>query len=304
VSTTPYGAVRRIFVVGYPRSGTTLVQGLLAAHDALTSFTESHFFWKHFTRAPWLPTTLNADPAGRVRAFLAENGEAPTPASAWFESGGRASLRVSPLRPLRTTRVARQLLLVLDELALRRGRPGWVEKTPMHLYFVPFIERVSRPGPGVRFVHVIRDWLEAAASLHAASRTWERHYTLEQCASRWNGDVALSLRRAGSPADHFVFYEDLVARPDAELRRLLAALDLPWQADLLERHARGAPRLATALEPWKATGGAPGIRASGAPARALTGGQRDRLARLLRQETYAELHRLAGGPPRRAGRAW
>lgn len=303
MSSTSPGAARRIFVVGYPRSGTTLVQGLLAAHDALTSFTESHFFWKHFTRAPWLPTMLKADPAGRVRAFLAENGEAPTPASAWFDSGGRRTLQASLLRPFRTRRVARQLLLVLDELAQRRGRLGWVEKTPMHLYFVPFIERVSRPGSGVRFVHVIRGGLEASASLHAASRTWERHYTLEECASRWNGDVALSRRRAGSPADHFLFYEDLVAQPDAELRRLLAALDLPWQADLLDPHARDAPRLATVLEPWKATGGAAGIRASGAPARALTDRQRDRLVRLLRQETYAELHRLAGGPPRRDGRA-
>ena len=40
---------RRIFIVGVPRSGTTLLQSLLAAHSELTSFTESHFFSRYFS---------------------------------------------------------------------------------------------------------------------------------------------------------------------------------------------------------------------------------------------------------------
>ncbi|MEQ8960988.1 MAG: sulfotransferase [Coleofasciculus sp. C2-GNP5-27] len=34
----------RIFLVGCPRSGTTLLQSLLAAHPQIASFPESHFF--------------------------------------------------------------------------------------------------------------------------------------------------------------------------------------------------------------------------------------------------------------------
>ena len=45
---------RRIFIVGVPRSGTTLVQSLLASHTAMTSFTESHFFRKNFSIVPLL----------------------------------------------------------------------------------------------------------------------------------------------------------------------------------------------------------------------------------------------------------
>ena len=47
---------QRIFVVGVPRSGTTLLQSLLAGHSALTSFTESHFFDRHYShrdQADW-----------------------------------------------------------------------------------------------------------------------------------------------------------------------------------------------------------------------------------------------------------
>jgi hypothetical protein len=288
------GIDRRIFIVGFPRSGTTLVQGLLASHSALTSFTESHFFWKHFTRSPWLPApVLIRNPSSRVREFLAENGEAPPGAAGWFAGKGRWSLRAWPLRPVQTRRVARQLLQVLDELTLRRGRSGWIEKTPMHLYFVPFLERVSAAGRRAHFVHVIRDGLEAAASLHEASRTWERHYDLETCARRWNADVGLSLRRVGSPVDHFVFYEELASRPEAVLRGLLGDLGLEWEPDILERHTRSAGSLVTGQEVWKTVVGH-GRPAAGAPARALTAEQRNRLRRLLRRDLYDEVRRRTG----------
>ena len=66
---------RRIFVVGVPRSGTTLVQSLLAAHSQVTSFTESHFFSRYFRALPRLSSAiLTRDPAPRVRDFLLENG--------------------------------------------------------------------------------------------------------------------------------------------------------------------------------------------------------------------------------------
>lgn len=39
---------QRFFLVGCPRSGTTLLQSLLAAHPEIISFPESHFF-RHLT---------------------------------------------------------------------------------------------------------------------------------------------------------------------------------------------------------------------------------------------------------------
>jgi hypothetical protein len=43
----------RLFLVGCPRSGTTLLQSLLAAHPQIASFPESHFLLvtKRFTLA-------------------------------------------------------------------------------------------------------------------------------------------------------------------------------------------------------------------------------------------------------------
>ena len=100
------GIDRRVFVVGVARSGTTLVQSLLAAHSTMTSFTESHFFDRHFTRLPGLPgPILTRDPRSRVHEFLVENGET-SGESNWFEARARWALGLRPLLPFQTRPVA------------------------------------------------------------------------------------------------------------------------------------------------------------------------------------------------------
>jgi hypothetical protein len=280
---------RRIFVVGVPRSGTTLVQSLLAAHSALTSFTESHFFDRHFSRPPLLPTpVLTRDPSPRLRAFLAENDEPPPAAGTGLDREGRPLPEARVLLPLRTRAVARRLLRILDELTVRRGVGGWIEKTPRHLRYVPFLERISVPEAPTYFVHVIRDGLEVVASLREASKSWERPYDLDACAGRWNADLAFSLGRVGAPRDHFVFYEDLTSQPLETLRGLLEKLGLDWEPEVVEHHSSGSGRLVTGDETWKA-----GLDRSIVPSRtshrALAPEERERALGRLRTGLYGRI---------------
>jgi hypothetical protein len=284
---------QRIFVVGFPRSGTTLVQSLLASHVQVTSFTESHFFSRHFVEIPG-GALLTRDPAARVHAFLAENGEAPTESSAWFDRWPPA-LRAKPLLPLQTHAVARRLVGVFDEIASRRGRAVWLEKTPMHLRAIPLLERISRGGPPTDFVHVIRDGVDAVASLREASRHWEEAYDLKKGAARWNADMRRSLARAGAPRHHFVVYEAMATEPEATLGRLIEALGLPPDVGLLERREQTARAVVTRDETWKAARG-PRITVSRAAERLLEPDDRARVAGWLRQELYERARDLASAP--------
>ena len=278
---------RRIFVVGVPRSGTTLVQSLLATHSTATSFTESHFFSRHYTLLPLLGTpVLTRNPGSRLREFLAENHEPPPAAADWFETigapGGRALL------PWRTRPAARQFLRVLDEVALRRGRSCWIEKTPRHLRYVPLVETVSGADSRTRFVHVIRQGLDVVASLHEAARSWEIPYDLDACVRRWNEDVGFSLSRIGAPRDLFVFYEELTARPERTLRRLLAGLGLGWEPEILEEFGRTSNRLITSEEAWK-DGVDRGIRPSPTSGGALGSAEREHVTRSLEAGLYERI---------------
>lgn len=283
---------RRIFVVGVPRSGTTLVQSLLAAHDEVASSTESHFFDRHFRLVPGMPSRalLVRDPDPEVRSFLQANDalwDDGDPLRWLDDPPERASCMPLPWPP-RADAMARRLLELLDDLALCQSRAIWAEKTPAHLRYVPFLERVAVDGPDPRFVHVVRNGLETVASLYQASKLWERAYGVDECARRWNREVRLSLARSGSARDVFVFYEELVTDPEAATRRLFGELDLGWQPDVLERYGEALARVVTPEELWKAGGGRD-IEPSPTSRESLTAEHRNRVTRTLRRDLYEEL---------------
>ncbi|MEM8964608.1 MAG: sulfotransferase, partial [Acidobacteriota bacterium] len=239
---------------------------------------DRHFSW------PRLGPILTHNPGPRLRAFLKENDVKENEADATLADDWGSIPRL--LLPLHTSRVARHLLAVLDTLARRRDKTGWIEKTPRHLRYVPWLERLC-PGR-VDFVHVIRDGLETVASLHRASAHWERQYGVAECVRRWNRDVAFSLARRTSPRDHFVVYEQLTDDPETVLRRLCHDLDLPWQAEIPARYETGARAVVTDGESWKAKVGGP-IRRSGSSDRTLTPAQREQARAGLRHDLYARV---------------
>lgn len=280
----------RIFVVGVPRSGTTLVQSLLAAHGELTSFTESHFFSRCFRPFPRLSGALLVrDPRPRLREFLEQNGvDRASDMAAEAGSRLRSSLPPRPLWPFASRAVARQFFGVLDDLTRQRGAGGWVEKTPRHLRFVPFLERVLTDGRPPRFIHVIRNGFETVASLNAASRIWERPYDLATCVDRWNADVRFSLGRVDCPHDRFVFYEDLTSRPEETVAELIGWLELTPQADIVERYGERTESLVTEAETWKSNV-AGGVRRARTSPYALTDEQRQEIRSALRDDLYRRL---------------
>ncbi|MEM7586397.1 MAG: sulfotransferase, partial [Acidobacteriota bacterium] len=199
-------------------------------------------------------------------------------------------LATGRLLPLASRRVGRQLLAVLDQLALSRGFAGWIEKTPRHLRYLPFLERLSER---THFVHVLRDGVDTVASLLAASRSWPQRYDLATCIQRWNRDVAFSLSRLRRPNDHFVFYEDLTRQPEATLEPLLGALGLEWEEGLAERYGQGAERLIADGERWKA-GVGDGVRpAASSAGSGLSPQQLETAQRGLRHELYTRLRERA-----------
>ena len=52
----------RVFIVGCPRSGTTLLQAMLASHETVYSFPETHFFKKYPGEVLAISTFWSAHP--------------------------------------------------------------------------------------------------------------------------------------------------------------------------------------------------------------------------------------------------
>lgn len=239
----------RIFVVGAPRSGTTLVQSLVAAHPRVAAFTESHFFNRHFTMLPGGGAVLKRHPAARVAEFLHENGLPASLVPDWTAAW---------LRPLRT---AQALVGVLDAAARLRDHPHWVEKTPRHLHYLPLIARVA---PNARVVHVLRRREDVVRSLAQASASWGRPLSPYACARRWASDVRITLGHVHISGHCVIAYEDLVTDPGGTTARMFAALGLPPDDGAIDRHAEAAAPLIVAREHWKVAALGSIIRSSGA----------------------------------------
>lgn len=231
--------MKRIFIVGCPRSGTTLVQSILAAHSTVISFKESQFF-KFYLRTPW---GYWQSPAVKrlLRSFVRQN---------ITDNESDASRLLEAFSSART--IAGQMHWftdLLDRQAMLGSKSVWIEKSPDHLFKIGLIERHV---PDAHFVHVIRKPASNIAALHAAAPNWEHlpspwllHYW------HWRRSFACSQAACGRQRHTPVFYEDLATHPAEETARLLRGVGLPQEEGLLERRREHLHRIIGSNESWK-----------------------------------------------------
>lgn len=233
--------MKRIFIVGVPRSGTTLLQSMLAAHPQVTSFTESHFFTRD-------PAAGGRKHEGRVKDWL--NGRVRE----WLDENALEPIDYRPsrhlIRSIRGRRSARALVGVLDRAAEQRGCTVWVEKTPRHLWNIPLIEAAT-DGTAL-FLHVLRDKDPTMASLQQASRQWGPGYSFEQCAGMVAEGHAISQAHATRRNHHVLRYEALTADVRTTLLDITRFLQIDFDERMLSDYPAAARRLVLADERWKA----------------------------------------------------
>lgn len=232
--------MQRIFVVGCPRSGTTLLQSFLAAHPQVHSFPETHFF--HQLRPP---------PGLRRGAGLAAAGTAQRldEVAGWLGARRRA-------RPLPPTvrRYGAAFVAMADAAARERGATAWVEKTPANLYAIDLIEQLV---PGAQVVHMVRNGADVVASLCAVAGNWGTTYTVDAAIAQWAECIAITDRYRGRERHSVVGYDRLVRDPEGTLGGLCASLGLPYRPEMITDRATAVRGLVKDFEHWKADNAGP-----------------------------------------------
>ena len=214
--------VAPFFIVGVPRSGTTLLRQMLRGHPRLAVPPESHF----------VPAALNAasGPAALELILRDEN------FAEWQIDPElvRERAHASDMSPVSVVRAA------FETYAQAQGRPRWGDKTPGYVLHMPLL---AKAFPGARFVHIIRDGREVAASWREA---WWGPDDVLATAHQWRRMI----RRAESgskrlPAGSLleVRYASLVAQPREQLTRIIDFLGETMHDDLLDYTERSAADL-------------------------------------------------------------
>ena len=230
-----------VFVVGCPRSGTTLLQRMLDAHPDVAICPET--FWIPY----FFKKRIGLTPEGLVTPALFPR---------LFEyykfyrmRVGRADLEgLAP--PGGPVAYADFVAGLFDRYGEDRGKPLVGDKTPDYARNVPTLHTL---WPAARFVHLIRDgrdvslsavnWKRKAARLAELFTTWGGQ-PFATAALWWEWHVRPA-REAGAALGpglyHEVRYEALVARPAEECARLCAFLNLPYD-DAMTRFHEGRAR--------------------------------------------------------------
>jgi len=197
-----------IFVVGLPRTGTTLTERIISSHSQVESAGESMFMQIALQRV-----SGRADPAGMSPAIIeAAAGKAPG-------------------------LVGKQYL---DAVAYRLdGLPMFVEKYPENFRYLGFI---ARDFPAARIVHLRREPMDACFALYKQS-FFKYAYTLENLGKYYVACDRLYRHWQAVLGERLieVKYESLVNDQEGQTRRLLDKLGLAFEPACLAFEKNRAP---------------------------------------------------------------
>lgn len=224
------------FLCGHPKSGTSLLRGMLDSHPQLIVFPEETKFFRRI-----LPDLAGLGPderAGlvedRILHVFQWRADAPSPTQAGFRDRDYADVDAEAVRQAfrrRTAGWAGDEGRLLSAAILAYGEAcgfigaetrRWVEKTPYNERFAP---RIYEWWPQARCLHVVRDPRDNFASYRRKHLDW----TPETFADSWRRSTLegwSNQARLGKDRYRVVRYEDMVLQTDAAIAEITGFLGI------------------------------------------------------------------------------
>jgi thioredoxin-like negative regulator of GroEL len=211
-----------IFIVGMPRTGTTLVERILAAHSQVESAGELHDFSSEL-----------------VKEIHRVSGGKPVPRERIVEVS----------RGIDFTRLGHNYVAAARQ-ATGTVTPRFIDKLPFNFLYCGLIHRAL---PRARIVHVVRDPMDTCYAVYKTlfGQAYPFSYDLEELATYYIAYHRLMNHwRATMPGLILdVSYENVVANSEAEARRLVEYCGLQWEPACLEFHnLKSASTTASAVQ--------------------------------------------------------
>lgn len=202
---------RPIFVVGCPRSGTTLLQLMLHAHPRIAIPPETRFLLEAY-RDRHRFGDLRRPANRRALAHFIVN----RPQTRFFDLGLDPQAVISEIVASPPT-LGSAVGAVFRAYSERFGKPRWGDKRPAYVNNLDVIRRLF---PDAQIIHIVRDGRDCVASLQ--EMPWHRQGIYHSIAAWAQAVDNARLARRRLPADTFyeLRYEDLVADPERELAAL------------------------------------------------------------------------------------
>lgn len=199
-----------IFIIGMPRSGSTLVEQILASHPSIEGTEELIYL-------------------GNMASLLSGGRRAGLEPSEFVDA-------IADLSPAKLKNIGGAYLWNADRHR-HTSRPRFIDKMPRNWLYLPLIKLAL---PNAKIIDVRRNPMDCCWSnfRQLFADSGEFSYDLTELGEYYRSYVRMLAHfdRVLPGAIHHVIYEELVADTDREVRRLLDYLGLPFDAACLEFH--------------------------------------------------------------------
>lgn len=215
------------FIVGVGRSGTTLLRMMLDAHSELSIPPESHWLGPLID----MLTTTGLDRESIVQSLKMSHN--------WVDMSVRDDAMEALLDRFDTSNHGDLIRSIYRLYAARRGSNRYGDKTPAHLLNM---EKIARMLPEARFIHIIRDGRDVAASYKGL--WFGPGDDMKKAAIMWMWQIARA-RQMAEFLPHYMElrYEDLVTDTRAALQNVCSFINLDFEERQLHSHDRALDRL-------------------------------------------------------------
>jgi hypothetical protein len=214
------------FIVGSPRSGTTLLRFLLCSHPRIFIPDETGFI-------PFLLKSRAIDEKLTLRRF---EGLIERMGRLNYQWKGIVNDSATLYRSLPSPTLGSLLDAVFRKTAKDHNASRWGDKTPLYVRYIPLLKTLF---PRARFIHMIRDGRDATISAQDKWGISEKPYMDNfYLLKNWVDNVSIG-RQAGSVlgADDYleVRYEELVANVETSVKAVCDFLGEAYSPEMLDQ---------------------------------------------------------------------
>jgi len=233
-----------VFIVGFPRSGTTLLQSLVATQGFVT-FPETHFFNYILPNLQHKNNHI-IESSEKICQVVGEKLPLSDSAKDFINHLGKGTI---------STQILFEILIMdnmlsqvkTDELTTKR----WMEKTPDHTLS---LDQISQWYPHAKFIFIMRNPLKAFASWRNVSQEWGiARIPVEKYCDKWiahlNSAEVFQEKRPDSIL--FVKLENLVDDTSMEMEKIGTFLKINLDHNKLEDRHEKIDHIVLPSEIWK-----------------------------------------------------
>ena len=199
-------------IVGCPRSGTTILQSILASHPEVLGVFETHFYCALCSSNRWF-RRLGLAPKGAIKIL---NGIQKKYQLKTHSNGRLLSSRCA----------SRSFIKTLDQATSNLDKRVWIEKTPQHVLYIDYIKRLTK---GIKFIHIERKPESVISSLYYASLKYPYvwpYNSKEKSFELWKESYIASQKCRALDGHFFTTLNELIEEPSSQLLRICNFLDI------------------------------------------------------------------------------